>query len=70
MELVFGGGKRVCPAKTFVKARLFLMFAAILQRFDLRPDPNDPPPVLDPEKVKQSKTIIVPKYHVRFITRE
>ena len=69
MDLLFGAGNRMCPGKHFAKIRLFLLFAAILHRFDLRPDPSEPPPDIDPYKMKQALTTVIPKFKTRFIPR-
>ena len=69
VDLLFGAGNRICPGKNFAKIRLFLLFAAILQRFDLQPDPNEPPPDIDPYKMKQALTTVIPKFKTRFVER-
>ncbi|KAK7793940.1 hypothetical protein R5R35_007703 [Gryllus longicercus] len=46
ITMPFGGGKRVCPGETFSRQSMFVLFAALLQHFDLRPqDPGALPPI-------------------------
>lgn len=42
--LSFGSGKRECPGKKLSLNQIFLFIMSLLQNFDIRVDPDNPPP--------------------------
>ena len=45
----FSVGKRVCPGENLARDVLFLFLTGIFQRFDVKLNPEDPKPSLEPE---------------------
>jgi len=45
-DYIFGFGRRICPAKHFADASLWLACASVLATFDIRPPVKDGKPVL------------------------
>ena len=65
----FGSGPRVCVGEPLAKGRIFLVSAAILQRFTFAADSVDGPTSCDIRKCGTSGVINLPDHKVCFIPR-
>ena len=65
----FGAGPRACIGETMAKARLFLLFASLLQRFWITQDENEPVEKAHPRKGSNFVILMYPGYKARFIER-
>ncbi|XP_055587550.1 probable cytochrome P450 304a1 [Uranotaenia lowii] len=50
ISVVFGAGKRLCAGETFARNTMFLMFAALMQNFNILQMPGEPLPDLNARK--------------------
>ena len=67
--ITFGIGKRACIGEVLARLRLFLASAAVLQNFDLVPDPTKPLPNIDPRTFEVDAVLNAPTYTVIFQPR-
>ena len=66
---VFGAGTRVCLGESLAKHRLFLIIAALVQRFHIKPDLSRPVVPYTSRDYIFHIVAYPPEYRARFIER-
>ncbi|CAH1794058.1 unnamed protein product [Owenia fusiformis] len=69
MLMPFGAGRRVCVGEQLARARLFLFFTAMLQKFTFLPHEGDKCPSCDPRGYTTGLLLRPNNYRVRAILR-